>query len=115
MVAISGDGGFLFTAGDLATAVQQKLNVVTIVFNDGVYGATYKIQQKSYDNRIIGTDLHNPDFAALAESFGAVGVKLSSHRGLRSALRSALKESGPVVIEVPIECLPDPWEIFKKG
>ena len=115
VVAISGDGGFLFTAGDLATAVQQRLNVVTIIFNDGVYGATYKIQQQSYDNRIIGTDLHNPNFAAFAESFGAVGVKLSNHRELRSALRSALKESGPVVIEVPTECLPHPWEIFRKS
>lgn len=112
VVAISGDGGFLFTAADLATAVQLGLNVVTVIFNDGVYGATYKIQQRDYNNRVIGTDLQNPDFAALAESFGAVGKKLSGHRDLREALQSALQEKGPVVIEVPIDCVAHPWEFF---
>ncbi len=102
VVAISGDGGFLFAVGDLATAVQLGLNVVTIVFNDGTYGFPYRMQQRSYENRIIGTELQNPDFAALAESFGARGIKLSDHKELKEALHSALTEDGPVVIEVPI-------------
>ncbi|MFC1953223.1 thiamine pyrophosphate-dependent enzyme [Chloroflexota bacterium] len=110
VVAISGDGGFLFAAGDLATAVQHGINVVTIIFNDGTYGATYRIQQGRYENRIIGTELHNPDFAALAESFGARGYKLSSYKELRSVLHSALAEKGPVVIEVPVETMVQPWE-----
>ena len=115
VVALSGDGGFLFAVGDLATAVQQRLNVVTIVFNDSVYGATYRMQLQRYENRIIGTDLKNPDFAALAESFGAVGMKLADPSELRQALRSALAENGPVVIEVPIKSMPHPWEIFRRG
>jgi acetolactate synthase-1/2/3 large subunit len=112
-VAISGDGGFLFAAGDLATAVQQGLNVVTIIFNDGTYGATYRIQQRRYENRIIGTELHNPDFAALAESFGARGIKLSGYEELKGALHSALTEEGPVVIEVPIPSMVQPWEVLQ--
>ncbi len=112
VVALSGDGGFLFAAGDLATAVQLGLNVVTIVFNDGTYGATYRIQQRRYENRIIGTELQNPDFAALAESFGARGIKLSDHKELKGALHSALTEDGPVVIEVPVPNMVLPWEVL---
>jgi len=112
VVAISGDGGFLFAAGDLATAVQLGLNVVTIVFNDGTYGATYRIQQQRYENRIIGTELCNPDFAALAKSFGAKGIKLSDHKELKESLRSALTEDGPVVIEVPVPNMVLPWEVL---
>ncbi len=112
VVALSGDGGFLFAVGDLATAVQLGLNVVTIVFNDGTYGATYRIQQRRYENRIIGTELQNPDFAALAESFGARGLKLSDYKELKGALRSALAEDGPVVIEVPVPNMVQPWEVL---
>ncbi len=114
VVAISGDGGFLFAVGDLATAVKYGLNVVVVVFNDGIYGATYRMQQKHYENRIIGTDLLNPDFSSLAKSFGAVGIKLADHRELRGALRSALTKNGPVVIEVPIENMNQPWDILRK-
>jgi len=110
VVAISGDGGFLFAVGDLATAVQLGSNVVTIVFNDGTYGATYRIQQRRYENRFIGTELCNPDFAALADSFGARGIKLKDHTELKSALHSALAENGPVVIEVPTPNMVQPWE-----
>jgi acetolactate synthase-1/2/3 large subunit len=112
VVAISGDGGFLFAAADLATAVQQGLNVVTIIFNDGVYGSTHRIQQRCYENRIIGTELHNPDFAALAESFGVRGIKLSGYKELREVLHSVLIEENPVVIEVPIPRMAQPWEMF---
>ena len=112
VVALSGDGGFLYAVGDLATAVQLDLNVVTIVFNDGTYGATYRIQQQRYENRIIGTELQNPDFAALAESFGARGLKLSDYKELKGALRSALAENGPVVIEMPVPNMKQPWEVI---
>jgi acetolactate synthase-1/2/3 large subunit len=113
VVVVSGDGGFLFAVGDLATAVKHKINVVTLVFNDGIYGATYRMQQRYYENRIFGTELVNPDFAALARSFGAVGIKLSDHRELKEALRSALTEDGPVVIEIPLEIegMGQPWDI----
>ncbi len=112
VVALSGDGGFLFAVGELATAVQYGLNVVSIVFVDGNYGATYRVQQRRHGGRIIGTELHNPDFAALAESFGARGIKLSSHEELKGALHSSLAEKRPVVIEVPVPNMVLPWEVF---
>jgi len=112
VVALSGDGGFLFTGNDLATAVQYGINVVTIVFNDSTYGATYRIQKLRYDNRYIGTELLNPDFAAYAESFGARGIKLSSYEELKEALPSALAENRPVVIETPIPNMPLPGEVI---
>ena len=111
VVALSGDGGFLYAATELATAVQEGLNVVTIVFTDGSLGACLRIQQQRLDNRIIGTSLHNPDFARLAESFGARGIKLSHHEELRDALRSALKGDKPSVIEVPVPTMAVPWDV----
>ncbi len=111
VVAIFGDGGFLVTGNDLATAVQYGINVVTIIFNDSSYGATYRIQMLNYDKRFIGTELVNPDFAAYARSFGAQGITLSSHEELKGALPSALKENRPVVIEVPVPNMAQPRDL----
>jgi acetolactate synthase-1/2/3 large subunit len=112
VVSIFGDGGFLFTGNDLATAVQYGINVVNIVFNDGSYGATYRIQMLTYDKRYIGTELVNPDYAAYAESFGALGMKLSGHEELKDALSSALTENRPVVIEVPVPNMIQPRDVL---
>ncbi|MFC1901191.1 thiamine pyrophosphate-binding protein [Chloroflexota bacterium] len=111
VVALFGDGGFLFTGNDLATAVQYGINVVTIIFNDSSYGATYRIQMLNYDKRYIGTELINPDFVAYARSFGALGIKLSSHEELKVALPQALTENRPVVIEVPVPNMSQPRDI----
>ena len=71
VVAISGDGGFMFTANELATAMRHRIPLVTIVFNDGAFGNVRRIQQERYGNRLIASDLANPDFVAFAKSFGA--------------------------------------------
>ena len=115
VVATSGDGGFGFASSELATAVQEGLNVVTIVFNNEAFGASYADQENRFGGRIVGTRIHNPDFAKLAESYGAIGVKLSGHQELGPALRDALKESGPVLIEVPIPNLVPPFQIPPQG
>jgi acetolactate synthase-1/2/3 large subunit len=115
VVATSGDGGFMYAASELATAVQEGINVVTLVFNNGAFGASYSDQERRFGGRIIGTRLHNPDFARLAEAYGAVGVKLSSHEELGDALRSALRARRPVVIEVPIPNLVPPFQIAPHG
>ncbi len=112
VVTLFGDGGFLFTGNDLATAVQYGINVVNIVFNDGAYGATYRIQMLTHDSRFIGTELVNPDFAAYARSFGAVGIKLSGYKELKDALSSALNENLPVVIEVPVSNMIQPRDVL---
>ena len=73
VVAITGDGGFLFTATEMATAIRHRIPLVTIVFNDGAFGNVRRIQEEHYGNRLIASDLANPDFVAFAESFGADG------------------------------------------
>ena len=115
VVAVCGDGGFMYAVGELATAVQEEANLVALVFNDNAFGASLNDQQTRFQGRVIGTKLHNPDFAALAESFGARGVKLESHRQLGEALRTALRHRGPVVIEVPIPTLVPPFQVPPLG
>jgi acetolactate synthase-1/2/3 large subunit len=113
VVAISGDGGFLFTATELATAMRHKIPLVTIVFNDFGYGNVRRIQQERYGNRQIGTDLHNPDFVAFAKSFDAAAERATTPGHLRAALRSALRRrDAPTVIEVRVGAMPSPWEFI---
>jgi len=115
VVAVIGDGGFAYAPGELATAVQEEINAVTIVFNNEMLGASFNDQQQRFGGRIIGTRLHNPDFVKLAEAYGALGMSLGSHKELGDALRSALAAQRPVVIEVPIPNLPPPFQIPPTG
>jgi len=113
VVAISGDGGFLFTATELATAMRHKIPLVTIVFNDFGYGNVRRIQKERYGNRQIGTDLHNPDFVAFAKSFDAAAERAATPEDLRAALRRALRRRDvPTVIEVRFGAMPSPWEFI---
>jgi acetolactate synthase-1/2/3 large subunit len=115
VVATIGDGGFGYAPGELATAVQEEINTVTLVFNNSVLGASNNDQMTRFGGRVIGTRLHNPDFVQLAEAYGAVGVKLDSHQDLGDALRNALRAQRPVVIEVPIPNLPPPFQVPPPG
>ena len=113
VVAISGDGGFLFTATELATAMRHKIPLTTIVFNDFGYGNVRRIQQERYGNRQIGTDLYNPDFVTFAKSFDAASERATTPEQLRAALRCALtRRDAPTVIEVPVGAMPSPWEFI---
>ena len=103
VVSISGDGGFMFAVAELATAVQYKLNVVAIVFNNSAYGNVYRDQKTVFDGRTIGSALENPDFVELAESFGARAFRVSSPDELAPVLQNALQLDAPVVIEVVVE------------
>ena len=115
VVATIGDGGFAYAPGELATAVQEEINAVTIVFNNEMLGASFNDQQQRFGGRTIGTRLHNPDFVKLAEAYGALGMSLGSHKELGDALRSALAAQRPVVIEVPIPNLAPPFQISPPG
>jgi acetolactate synthase-1/2/3 large subunit len=112
VVSLAGDGGFMFNVQELAVAVQHNLPLVMIVFNDGAYGNVRRIQKQMFGNRLIATDLANPDFVKLAESFGAIGLRATSPETLRIALRTAFKQDGPVVIEVGCGEMPSPWEFM---
>jgi acetolactate synthase-1/2/3 large subunit len=103
VVALCGDGGFLYTSQELATAVQEEADVVAIVFNDNAYGALKLFQDRHHGGRRIGVELKNPDFAKLAEAYGAYGVKLRASADLGPALADALGRRGPAVIECPLD------------
>lgn len=109
VVALCGDGGFMFTAQELSTAVLHGINLVTIIFNDEAYGNVRRMQKENYDNRLISSDLRNPDFVKLAESFDALGLRASSPNELRAALEQGLTAEIPTLIEVPIGEVPSPW------
>ena len=109
VISITGDGGFLFCANELATAVQYGINTVTVVFNDGAFGNVRRMQKELYEGRIISTDLVNPDFVALAESYGAAGLRVHSADSLRDALTESFEADVPVLIEVPVGEMPGPW------
>jgi acetolactate synthase-1/2/3 large subunit len=114
VVAISGDGGFMFTATEMATAIRHRIPLVTIVFNDGAFGNVRRIQKERFGNRLIGSDLANPDFVAFGKSFGAEAVRAKGPDELRRALRHAFAHrDGPTLIEVPVGDLPSPWEFIQ--
>ncbi len=115
IVAITGDGGFLFTAAEMATAMRHRIPLVTVLFNDGAFGNVRRIQEERF-GRLIASDLANPDFVKFAESFGAVGIRADGPDELGRALKQALaRRDGPTLIEVPVGALPSPWEFILMG
>jgi len=109
VVAIAGDGGFMYNVQELATAVQHGINVVAVVFDDGAYGNVRRMQRELYGNRIIASDLQNPDFVRLAESFGMFARQVADADGLADALSDALARDEPALIAVKVGEMPDPW------
>ncbi len=113
VVSINGDGGFMFTANELATAIRHRIPLVAIVFSDGAFGNVRRIQEERFGNRLIASDLANPDFVKFAESFGASAERARNAEELRAALRRALKRrDGPTLIDVPVGPLPSAWEFI---
>ena len=110
VVALCGDGGFLFNSQELATAVQHGINAVAVVFNDNAYGNVLRDQVNRFGGRTVGAALHNPDFVKLAEAYGARGVRAQGPEALESAIREALTVDAPSLIEVPVEMMPTPFE-----
>ena len=109
VLSITGDGGFMFNVQELATAVQHQIATVTVLFNDGAFGNVRRTQQQQYGNRVIGSELRNPDFVRLAEAFGAQGLRAHTPDDLRAALRRGFIASGPTLIEVPVGEMPSSW------
>ena len=111
VVAITGDGGFMFGVQELSTAVQFKIGVVTLVFNNNAYGNVRRDQRQHFDGRVVASDLVNPDFVKLAESFGVGAARVTSPDHFRPALEKALADGGPYVIsvEVPTDSEVSPW------
>jgi acetolactate synthase-1/2/3 large subunit len=112
VVAVHGDGGFMFGVQEMATAVAHNIGVVALVFNDNAYGNVKRIQQTNFEGRTVASDLVNPDFVKLAESFGMRGERVTTPAALRPALKAAIKANAPALIEIPVGEFPDPWSYF---
>jgi acetolactate synthase-1/2/3 large subunit len=116
VLSINGDGGFMYTANELATAVRHRIPLVAIVFADGSFGNVRRIQEENYGNRLIASDLANPDFVKFAEAFGAAGERVRTPEELRGALRRGFaRRDGPTLIEMPVGPMPSPWEFILMG
>jgi acetolactate synthase I/II/III large subunit len=113
VVSISGDGGFLFTAMEMSTAAQNNIGTVAVVFSDGAYGNVKRIQQMAFKGRTIASDLHNPDFVKLGESFGIASERAKSPAELGAAISRGLARGGPTLIDCPVGPLPDPWALVQ--
>jgi len=103
VIACAGDGCFMMSVMELATAVRYKANVVFLVFNNSMLGTIRMHQERTYPDRVSGTDLTNPDFVALAESFGALGLRVNKTEEFESALGQALNANRPALIEVVVD------------
>ncbi|HEX7966906.1 MAG TPA: thiamine pyrophosphate-dependent enzyme, partial [Stellaceae bacterium] len=100
VICLVGDGGMLMTGNELAVAVERRLPLVLIVANNASYGTIRLHQEKAFPGRRIATDLANPDFARLAQAFGAAGLKVECDGDIEKALDAAFAAPGPTVIEV---------------
>jgi len=114
VLSVNGDGGFMFNVQELATAVHHRIPVVAVVFNDRAYGNVRAMQKHNFGNRLIASELTNPDFVRLAESFGAQGLRARTPEELRAAIeRGFATTDGPTLIEVPVGEMPSPWGFIK--
>ncbi|AQP54397.1 acetolactate synthase large subunit [Vagococcus penaei] len=102
IISISGDGGFLFSAQDLETAVRRKLNIIHLIWNDGRYNMV-EFQEIMKYQRSSGVDFGPVDFVKYAEAFGAKGLRATSLEELQDALTEGFATEGPVIIDIPID------------
>ena len=109
VMSINGDGGFGFCLNELATQAYHGIASITLVFNDSAYGNVRRIQTESFKGRTIASDLKNPDYVKLAESFGVTGRFADSPEGLGVHLEEAIKANEPTLIEIKVEAMQNPW------
>ena len=103
VVSFSGDGCFLMNGQEMATAVQYGAKVIFIVINNGMYGTIRMHQEREYPAHVSGTELHNPDFAAMARAFGLAGEIVGKTAEFRPALERALAAPGSTLLELRID------------
>ncbi len=115
VLSINGDGGFMYNVQELSTAVKAGIGVVAVVFNDSAYGNVLRMQRELHDGRVIASDLRNPDFVALAESFGAAGYRAETPEALEAAITDAFAQGGPALIDVPVGPMVSPWPLIAPG
>ena len=112
VVALCGDGGFMYSPQELSSALRHGINAVAVVFNNSAFGASEWDQTHRYGRNFIGTDLNNPDFMTLAQAFGAVGMR-TEPEGFGELLESALDADAPVLLEVVVSNMMPPFQIVE--
>jgi len=114
VVGITGDGGFLFTATELATAVQHNIPCNILLFNDGAFGNVRRIQKTRFGpDRTIASKLQNPDFAKMADAFGVRYWHADSPETMAPAVAASIAHRGPCLVEVTVSEMPDPWPFLR--
>jgi thiamine pyrophosphate-dependent acetolactate synthase large subunit-like protein len=103
VISLMGDGGFGMTISELSTAVEYKINTITIVMNNKSWGAEKAYQKDFYGKRYLGADITSPRFDKLAELYGAKGFKVTKISEINPTLKAALKIKKPVVIDVDVD------------
>ena len=103
VISLMGDGGFGMTISELSTAVEYKINTITIVLNNKSWGAEKAYQKDFYGKRYLGADISSPPFNKVAELYGAKGFKVKKVSEINQAVREALKINKPVVIDVDVD------------
>ena len=103
VVSLMGDGGFGMTISELSTAVEHKINTITIVMNNKSWGAEKAYQKDFFGKRYLGADISSPPFSKVAELYGAIGYKVKKLSEINDAVKSALKVNKPVVIDVDVD------------
>lgn len=105
VVAVCGDGGYQFSMAELGTAIQERLGLPVVIFNDSTYSAVKEAQHRERDGRYLGVDLVNPDYVKLADAYGIPGIRANDPLELERSIGDALARQVPTLIDVPIE----PW------
>jgi acetolactate synthase-1/2/3 large subunit len=103
VVCLAGDGDFLMAGAELATAVKEELPIVVLLVNNGMYGTIRMHQERLYPGRVVGTDLVNPDFAALADSFGAHGETVERTEDVEDAFERAVDAGRPALLDLRVD------------
>jgi acetolactate synthase I/II/III large subunit len=116
VLSISGDGGFGWGLSELSTARKFGIGLVTVVFNDQAYGNVRRAQAEQFGGRIFGSELLNPDFVELAESFGVRGARATTPGELEGLLRETLgsPNAEPVLVDVPVGVMPQPFRRLRE-
>ena len=103
VVCFTGDGDFVMSSPELATAVQYDLPIVVLLVNNGMYATIRMHQERQFPGRVVGTDLENPDFPALARAYGAYGERVERTEDFEAAFERALASGTPSVLELPVD------------
>jgi acetolactate synthase-1/2/3 large subunit len=116
VVGINGDGGFMYTAPELATAVHFKIPAVFVVFNDNAYGNVQRTQKTQFNGHVIATDFTNPDFVKMGDSFGALAMRAKTPDELTKAIDKGLATTDrPTLIDVPVGAMKSPFQFMALG